>query len=268
MMNNFNKTSKLNIVTKVNETTNKNYLSDISFTAPFKVTKPFYDEFDNMSIMLMSVSAGIMEGDIQDISITVEDKSKVKIFSQAYEKIHKMKEGKACRKTEIEIGRNSFLEYSPLPTIPFGESSFENETVIKLIDKSSKLAYSEILTSGRVGRGEKFEYKCYKSRTSVSIGDELIYHDNANYIPNDMKMEGYCMFEGYTHQSNLLLFNFCASSKEQLAKINGIINNEPSIIGGSSVSHTGDICVKLLGNTSENLIRVNTQVIEMLRDTD
>ena len=57
-----------------------------------------------MQVMQISVSAGIMEGDKQEISIKALENSKSEIISQAYEKIHKMENGFAQRNIEIEIG--------------------------------------------------------------------------------------------------------------------------------------------------------------------
>lgn len=263
MNNNFNEISKLYIKTKVDIKTEKNYVADVKFTAPFKITKPFYDIDNNMSIMLMSVSAGIMAGDIQDININVTENSRVKIFSQAYEKIHKMNEGIAKRETILTVESNGFLEYNPLPTIPFANSSFENNTIINLKDTSSKLIYSEILTCGRVARDEYFEYNFYKSKTTINLGDELVYFDNANYTPSEIDMFGYCMFEGYTHQSNLIIFNFNID-KEIISKINEIINLNQNITGGCSLTYTNDICVRLLGNGSQDLIKINDEIIKII----
>lgn len=260
MNNNFNETSKLYITTKFKE---RNYLSNVKFTAPFKITKPFYDKYNNMSVMLMSVSAGIMAGDVQDIQINVDENSRVKIFSQAFEKIHKMNEGNAQRNTILNVNSNALLEYNPLPTIPFANSSFESDTIINLKDKTSQLIYSEILTCGRVARNEYFEYDYYKSKTTINIGDELVYFDNANYTPKKIDMSNFCMFEGYTHQSNLIIFNFDISD-ELFASINTLIEKENICIGGCSRTYTNDISVRLLGDNSETLINLNSSIIELL----
>lgn len=256
--NNFNKISKLYIETK--KGTEKDYISDLKFTAPFKVNKAFYDENNNMSIMTMSVSAGIMAGDTQEIEIFVGENSKTKIFSQSFEKIHKMNEGFAQRKTKLKVSSGGFLDYSPLPTIPFANSAFKNKTDIYLTDKSSKLVYSEILSCGRAGRGEIFEYKYYKSLTSIFMDDELLYYDNANYEPSQIDMNGYCMFEGFTHQSNLILMNI----EVEIDDINEIIKKYKEVDGGCSVSHCGAICVRALSTQADILQVLNKEIVNLI----
>lgn len=265
MNNNFNKISKLTINTKKDEQSDKDYISDLKFTAPFKITKPFYDKNNFMSIMMMTISAGIMDGDVQEIDITVSENSSVKIFSQAFEKIHKMNNGSAKRNTVLSVLSGGFLEYNPLPTIPFASSSFSNNTVINLEDETSKLIYSEILSCGRVARDEIFEYNFYKSKTTVNLDGEILYFDNANYVPSKIDMSGYCMFEGYSHQSNLLIFNFNLDSK-QIDEINDLINLAENIIGGCSKTYSDDVSVRLLGFNAEKLIKLNDKILEIVKN--
>ena len=44
----------------------------------------------------------------------------------------------------------------------------------------------DIINCGRVGYGEKFKYKYYKSYLEVECNDKLVYVDNTNYNPKEM----------------------------------------------------------------------------------
>ena len=96
---------------------------------------PFYLREDYMQVMVLSASAGIMEGDVQKFDIHVNPGTSLEYLSQAYEKIHKMKEGMARRETKIVVEPEAFLKYAPLPTIPFRDSAFENHLEIELKEK-------------------------------------------------------------------------------------------------------------------------------------
>ena len=65
-----------------------------------------------------------------------------------------MSEGKAIRNCNINIEKNSLFKYNPQPTIPFAQSSFENEMKINLKDLSSKLILIDIISCGRSACGE------------------------------------------------------------------------------------------------------------------
>ncbi|MGN0183008.1 MAG: urease accessory protein UreD, partial [Candidatus Ornithomonoglobus sp.] len=61
-------------------------VSDSSFTAPFKITKPFYNG-DTAEIMIMQASAGILEGDSHELEFNVRSGSRVIITGQSYTKL-------------------------------------------------------------------------------------------------------------------------------------------------------------------------------------
>ena len=88
--NPFGRTSELSLVLAPGK------MCHLSFTAPFKVLHPFHQD-GFLQIMVVKVSAGLMAGDRQSITIALEPGTKVEFLSQSYEKIHQMAEGEAVR---------------------------------------------------------------------------------------------------------------------------------------------------------------------------
>lgn len=255
-MNHYSQLSKLHLRIKKGE--ERNYLEHVEFTAPFKITKPFYDEEDQMKVMMLSVSAGIMEGDRQEMLIEVLEDASATVVSQAYEKIHKMQDGCAKRHTKISVQKGGFLKFSPLPAIPFEQSAFQNDTEIYLEDETARIIYSEILTGGRVGREEKFEYRFYHALTKISVANQMIYWDNAKYNPEVNAMSEFCMYEGFTHLSNMVLVNM---EEDRLSQIRDIIDQYEEVEGGATLTHSKDICVRILANHSEVLLEIQEKII-------
>jgi urease accessory protein len=228
------------------------------------VTSPFYDGNDRMSVMLISVSAGIMSGDSQEIGISVNEGAELDVTSQAFEKIHRMEKGGFARRdTRIAIGKCAALTYSPLPTIPFRDSAFKNQTEVRLADSSSRFFQSEIISCGRVARGERFEFREYRSLTKVYEGDSLIYSDNAVYVPDNMDMNGFCLFEGYSHLGSFLLINQCLSA-EQAEALREAVYSLKNGVGGLSLTGHGDYCVRALADGSEPLILLGEAIHDVL----
>lgn len=262
LKNSFGKTSVLNISTIRKE--KKTILDNIYFTAPFKIMPPFYISEDYIKVMLLSVSAGIMEGDTQDIDINIGDETKVEVISQSYEKIHRMKSGNATRNCNILVGKNACLKYNPLPTIPFADSSFNNKTKINLADDTSKLVFNEIITCGRSAMGEKFLFNQYNSYLEVRKKSRLIYRDNTMYNKDLFNMSGIGMFEGYTHLANMVIVNF---SKEEsfIEQTRNIIGEYDEVEGGVTKLQSNDIIIKILGNTSQSLINICEEIGKLLK---
>ncbi|CEP89195.1 urease accessory protein UreH [[Clostridium] sordellii] len=261
--NKYIKTSKVNITT-LNKY-GKTILDDIYFTAPFKVSPPFYKEDNSIKVIVMSSSAGIMAGDIHEYNITIQDNTNIEITSQSYEKIHKMEEGEAHRKCNIFVGSNSLLKYKPLPTIPFKDSAFNSNMNITLKDKSSRLILIDIISCGRVAFGESFEYKYYKSHTEVKCCDRLVYVDNTIYDPYIIDLNNFGIFEGYTHLANLLICNF-DDPIEKLNLIRDIIENDKEINGGATLTQSKDISIKIFGYSAQKLTYISEEIIRIFEN--
>ena len=223
--NNYAKTCVLNVTADVKD--GKNYVSDVYFTSPFKVMKPFHLNKNYMTVMMQTASAGILKGDTQELNFDIRDNASMELVSQSYEKLHKMDGGNARRDCTIKVGKNALFKYSPLPTIPFYDSGFDSTIHAELADDTSKLILMEILTSGRVAYGETFEYRYYNSLITVRKAGKLIYN---------------------------------------LDLIREIIDNTPNVTGGASIIQSGDTSVKLLGKTAQELYDLCEKIAKAILD--
>lgn len=249
----------------------KTVVPHVRFTAPFKVMKPFYDEKNLCSVMMMSSSAGIMEGDRQEFLVELEEGSFATVYSQSYEKIHKMLEGHGERDTNLIQKKNTTLIYSPLPTIPYEGSDFRGNTQIFLEDETSRLAYSEILTCGRVGKGERFLYENYGANLSIYRGNQekkhLIFSDKVRYQPSSMNMEGFTMQEGFTHQGMLLMVHFSLTAdileeiQEILEEYNQFTDNR-QVNGGYSTTYSEETVFRFLGYSGEQILKIQKEITQ------
>lgn len=264
MANFYGKTSAMHIETSVRE--GQTYMSDTYYTPPLKLTRPFKVKNGGLYIIMMSSSPGIMEGDVQEYKFKVKEGSKLYLTSQTFEKIYKTIEAAPERNTFIEVEKNSYLKYFPLPTIPFRESCFNSKTHIKLEDKTSKFIMVEIISSGRSGIEERFDYEYFKLLTEVEKGDEVVYVDNTNFVPEELDMEGFGLMEGFSHLANVLIFNF-AIMNEQVDNINKIISDY-GFEGGITELYSGDHTLRILGNGAVNLKEACEKIIDIFEPED
>lgn len=260
MSNSYKNTSKLNITT--NGRNGKTIIEDVYFTAPFKITRPFHEKNGALKIVTIAVSAGIMEGDVQEINIKALEGSNTLITSQSYEKIHKMKEEEAKRNTNIYISKNALLKYLPLPTIPFADSAFSSNINVELEDDTSKFIFSEIISCGRYARGEVFQYKYFKSLLNIKKMGKLLFRDNTFFRPKDFSIDEIGMLENHTHLANVLIFNFNLS-KTKISEIWDIIEQN-NVDGGVSYTWSKDIIIRLLGFNAQSLERISESIIKAI----
>lgn len=249
-INRFGKTSTLRISTKSDG--NKTILDDIYFTSPYKLLPPFYNSGSPYAnAMIISVSAGLMEGDRQEVCIKATKNTNLICTSQAFEKIHKMNNGDAKRTIKLEVDSNATLWYEPLPVIPFADSAFTNRMDIRLKDETSRFALTDIICAGRIAHGEAFKYKYYSSKITAHICDKLVFFDNTHYEPSKCMLNHIGMFEGYSHLATILLLNFTLPADIQ-NDLYCEINKNPDMTGGISEIEHGFV-IKILGKNAEQL---------------
>ena len=180
-------------------------LSDVSFTAPYKLMAPFERPDGGIQIMPLCASAGIMRGDRQEFSYEAGEGADLEVLSQSFEKIHRMDGGSAYRHIRARAEKGASLYCCPQPVIPFGGSAYDSETEIYLADRSSRLFWLEIICSGRIAHEEQFAFRRFSSLVRIYREGKLIYRDNTRYEPDRMPMRGLGMYEGYTHLANIFL---------------------------------------------------------------
>ncbi len=269
--NQFGKLSRLLI--RAAEKEGKTVPEDVYFTAPFKLMRPFPLENGGLRYMQMAASAGIMEGDRQQMEFEVKKGAFLEFISQAYEKIHEMKSGCAGRQTKVTVHSGGSFYFHPQPTIPFKDSAFENHMEIYLEDDSAQFRMSEILSCGRYARGERFAYRSYLNLVEIYRGGKMIYRDNTRYDPALFNMEGIGMYESYTHLSNIFISrpadpeNFKEKIKDILEKAldpayGGKITEHP-FEGGVTLLPGKDLAVRILGRRAQDLEMLNEKIMAL-----
>lgn len=258
MENQFGKISKLNLEAEYKD--GRTVLSDVSFTAPFKIMRPFYEKKERMSVMVLTASAGILAGDCQMIRIHVKKHASMELQSQAYEKIHRMDDGFASRKILVRVEDQASLHYMPFPVIPFRDSDFRSEAEVELARPEAEFVMLDILSCGRAAHGEAFLYRRFQNKVTVRREGRIIYRDFARYEPEWMDMQGFGLYEGYTHLGNLLI---CGQSKteEWIREARSRLEEAEGAEGGVTRTAYGDLVVRVLGRSAE---RVNALLRELI----
>lgn len=237
-------------------------LSDVSFTAPYKLMAPFEKPDGGIQIMPLCASAGIMRGDRQEFSYEAGEGADLEVLSQSFEKIHRMDGGSAYRHIRARAEKGASLYCCPQPVIPFGGSAYDSETEIYLADRSSRLFWLEIICSGRIAHEEQFAFRRFSSLVRIYREGKLIYRDNTRYEPDRMPMRGLGMYEGYTHLANIFLSASFGDLRESIWEM---IEKETECEGGVTLLPGGDLAVRIFGNRAQLLEKAAAQIKGLAR---
>lgn len=222
-------------------------ISDSFFTAPFKTAMPFYHNTCT-EVMIMTASAGLLDGDECDIEIYVKSGAVLKVTGQSYTKIFRAgPKGGVKQNVKITVENGGTLFYLPQPVIPFSGSIFSNETNIFLKDKAS-FVMQDILSSGRNAMKESFLFSSYRSRTAVHIEKKLVFLDNLKLVPSEYDPSKTGYFEKHTHSGMLYSYNHTLS-KEALQYSTKAVKGE---------------CLRLLSNNAQALTDIFVSFIQTI----
>ena len=182
----------------------KTYLKDVYYTAPYKIMSPFQRDH-GIEVMMMCASAGLLGGDSFYMDLEIGENSDVLFTTQSYEKIFDSGNGVTKKNLEVTINPGGRLIYLPYPSIPFGGSNFYNISKVNL-SVNSRCIYSDILSCGRVGMGERFQMKNLDSVCRVYVGGELVFAEHTRLEPDCVPYDALGLWQGYSHTGMLYVY--------------------------------------------------------------
>nr|XP_027086091.1 urease accessory protein D-like isoform X1 [Coffea arabica] len=145
------------------------------FIIPNKVGPP---QTDAVWIYTITYGGGIVSGDSIKCDNSVGDGCTTVLTTQASTKVYKSVESKCSEQVpEARIGSDALLAVIPDPVTCFSTAKYSQTQVFKVFPSSSLLIVDWI-TSGRYGRGEKWDFELYKSTNNIFLeADEPLFLD-------------------------------------------------------------------------------------------
>lgn len=253
-------TSKLDLQTA--SASGRTFLKTAFCTPPFKLAdislKPREEE---LHLMMMCSSPGVLEGDQLEINISLEQGSRLRLETQSYQRLFRMHSG-ATQKVNITMGSATRLIYLPHPVVPHEQSDFTSVNQI-LLQKDSILVWGEVITCGRNLNGETFRFTKYHSLTEIYIAHKKIVRENLLLTPFLVNMFSMGQWEGFTHQASLFFIHEMADATEVKKSLIHYQNMQDISFGCTSLSRSG-LLIRILGHKAENLHQHLRDIAEKL----
>lgn len=230
----------------------RSYIKQRYYSAPFNVAAlPRSRNDKTLEVVFMSSAPGILDGDDYDIRLRSESGSRVKLGGQAYQRLLKMKSG-SRQHQRIDMDDDAVLSFIQHPLVPHEGSDFSGESTLQVGD-GCLLLFSEIITCGRLGRGERFAFKRLRNSTSLRHNERLLFKDNVILEPSSMDLESIGNLEGYTHQGMLLACDTRGDEGSLLeAACREYLNSDQFLLGVSRPAPTL-VVVRALGKSGETM---------------
>ena len=263
------KIGKLKIVLDVESISGRTIIKEKESVFPLSVQKEmYYDQFQPKMthVYIVSSSGGILQGDKYMIDIILEKNALAHITTQGATRVYGMNVSNAIQVVNVSLDDGAYLEFIPDQIIPYKNSRFYQKINFKVHDNATMI-YSEIISPGRIGMGEIFDYEiCYLRSIGKNHKDELRFTDYTKIEPKKMKLQDF----GVLEQKQIMATMYILAKTNDVEKIsqtleNGIKNSSEVEFGWSTMTKENGILLRILGNTTRDVIRLVYDITKIVR---
>ncbi|PWI58883.1 urease accessory protein UreD [Sulfoacidibacillus thermotolerans] len=241
--------------------------------APLKVAKPFERADGGLILYLMDASPGLFGGDTQRIVCSVKSGAKLYLTNQASAKLHPSPSLQPSRQMQsFYVAQDAVFEYMPEPVVPFAGSLFEGETQVYMTSGATAMV-GEILTPGRVGKGEVFCFERYESRFIVYWEQQCVVWDAILLEPRRESLFVSSSFGSFTHVGTFYALSERVANTH-VATLQALLNqfSEDDVYGGCSALSKNGLVVRILGRSAWRVAQVmhacHTRMRQLLLGAD
>ena len=263
------KIGKLKIVLDVESISGRTIIKEKESVFPLSVQKEmYYDQFQPKMthVYIVSSSGGILQGDKYMIDIILEKNALAHITTQGATRVYGMNVSNAIQVVNVSLDDGAYLEFIPDQIIPYKNSRFYQKINFKVHDNATMI-YSEIISPGRIGMGEIFDYEiCYLRSIGKNHKDELRFTDYTKIEPKKMKLQDF----GVLEQKQIMATMYILAKTNDVEKIsqtleNEIKNSSEVEFGWSTMTKENGILLRILGNTTRDVIRLVYDITKIVR---
>jgi len=265
------KTGKLKIVLDIESISGRTIIKEKESVFPLSVQKEmYYDQFQPKMthVYIVSSSGGILQGDKYMIDIILEKNALAHITTQGATRVYGMNVSNAIQVVNVSLDDGAYLEFIPDQIIPYKNSRFYQEINFKVHDNATMI-YSEIISPGRIGMGEIFDYEiCYLRSIGKNHKDELRFTDYTKIEPKKMNLQDF----GVLGQKQITATVYILAKRNDIEKIiqtleKEIRNSSEIEFGWSTMTKENGILLRILGNTTRDVIRLVYDITKIVRKT-
>lgn len=155
-------------------------VKDKQHYGPLVLQRPYYQELDRPSVLVIHPPGGIVGGDILELNVKLKDGSKGLISTPAATKFYRSKGRLAKQVQAIDMSDSCELEWLPQETLFFDQSVSENVLSFNLNNSNNKLIAWDIVGLGRPASGEGFDNGILAQSLELTIEGSLVFVDRLN----------------------------------------------------------------------------------------
>ena len=151
-------------------------LADLYQKAPLRVLRPRGERGFPATAVLVTTSGGLAGGDRLDVEVSCRAGAEATVTTQAAEKVYRSLGPDVTVDARFDVADGATLEWLPQETILFDRARLVRSTELGLAG-SARLHACDMLTFGRIARGERFATGRLFDRWRIRRDGRLVWAD-------------------------------------------------------------------------------------------
>ena len=231
---------------------------------PLQVMPPSYQDEDGQAFLyLLNPTGGIVQGDRLDVEIRLRAGAQVLVTTQSATKVYRVERDCARETNRFVVEAGGLLEYLPDQTIPYAAATFRRSTHVDA-HRTATVIVGEILSAGRVARGEAFEFTRVETELCITTDGVMRLLDRLDLRPATRPLPALGVWEDHHHYASLHVVG--PGVEDGLAgRVAACLESREDVLGSASAPEEGLLVVRMLGHTMPELREVGFEVWDILR---
>lgn len=229
---------------------------------PQRMTTPLYhDEAfpDAAMVCVQSPSGGTFSDDDLRTDVHAEPGSHLRLTTQAATQVFAGRGTGSRHRLSFCVAGAATLEYLPKTVIPHRDSSFTQVMDIE-VDSSGRYLGWEALAAGRIGHGERYRYRSYRSAVTVSVDGRTVARDLVLLEPPSA-----ARLVDADYLATLMVVAPSFSSGTLLSVVRSVLSESPVRGGASELPSSVGILVRLTTDHAPDLHRTQQALLDAIR---
>ncbi|MBV8782090.1 MAG: urease accessory protein UreD [Phycisphaerae bacterium] len=203
-------------------------------------------------IYTATYGGGLVAGDDIRLDVRLGEGTRCMLATQASTKIYRAAGAECRQQLNAAVGADSLLVSLPDPVVCFGGARYRQRQRF-VLDRGASLVVLDWFTSGRSGRGERWQMTAYESMTEVIEGDRCIFRDALRLHPDNGLIGGTMRMGGWNCFALLLLIGPFA--QQLLEDIHQMPAASSPLIGASPLTHSSapGAVIRIAGRSVEEV---------------
>ena len=215
-------------------------------------------------LQIVNPCGGLFEGDSTAVEVSLQGGAHLYLTTQAATKVYPAEHGQVTRQhIRLRVASGAILEYFPLPLIPFVRALYAQEIEIQ-VKSGGVCLIAEVLSPGRIARGERFAYQMVRSRVEGWMDDRLALFEQLRLQPQQDSYAGVGMLDGQSYVATL----YVLTSQDLDPWIRGwnrrLAEQHGECVGITTLAY-GGLVVRLRGQTGQEVLRRLDVVHRLIR---